>query len=88
MSPSEKALLFDEDDIGYGYSGFTLIKIGFKEQYMNVEAVIDLLNHEILHQTLHKCIGGKTSSTLDNIQKTIGLRIYWYYPKERRFIVV
>jgi len=88
MSPSEKALLFDEEDVGCGYSGFTLIKIGFKEQYMNVEAITDLLNHEILHQTLHKCISGKTSPTLDNIQKTIGLRIYWYYPKERRFIVV
>lgn len=90
MSPSEFALLFEGDDIGCGYNGFTLIKLYFNaklvsEEY-SVDSIIDLLNHEVLHSVLGSRVNGKTSSMLDNVQKTIGLRICWWHPKEQRLI--
>lgn len=67
MSPSERALLFDEEDVGCGYTGFTLIKIGFKEQWMTAEAVENLLGHEVLHEVLYKRIERDTCHKLDAI---------------------
>lgn len=70
MSPSEHVLLFKETDIGYGYAGHTILKVGFKEQWITPEAVEDLLNHEVLHQIIKKRIGYKESKQLDEIHKS------------------
>lgn len=69
MSPSEKALLFDEEGVGYGYTGFTLIKIGFEKKWASVEGAGNLLIHEILHQVLARRISNKTSHKLDDVHK-------------------
>lgn len=69
MSPSEKALLFEEDDIGCGYAGFTLIKIEFDKSQATVDRVMNLLDHEILHQVLERRVSNKTSHKLDDVHK-------------------
>lgn len=69
MSPSEKVELFNKEDVGCGYAGLTLIKIGFEECWMVEEAVENLLGHEILHQVLARRISGKTSHMLDNVHE-------------------
>lgn len=69
MSPSEKALLFEKPVVGYGYAGFTLIKIGFKKRWATVEAVENLLAHELLHLVLTRRISNETSHELDNVHK-------------------
>lgn len=69
MSPSEKALLFKRTVVGCGYTGFTLIKIGFEKRWATTETVGNLLTHEILHQVVTRCISHETSYELDNIHK-------------------
>lgn len=69
MSPSEKAILFDEEDVGCGYTGCTLIKIGFRKEWATAEAVENLLGHEILHQVLGRRISNKASHKLDDVHE-------------------
>ena len=83
ISPSEVALIFNENSVGWGYVGYTLIKIGFKAGWCTEDAVTDILEHETLHQVLGARIGGKAKDELDNIHIALsfvsedGRRKFW-----------
>lgn len=71
ISPSEIALVFDAEDVGWAYVGYTLIKIGFDTKWFTEDCVVDLLTHEVLHQVLRARISGESNEKLDNIHKSI-----------------
>jgi hypothetical protein len=66
---SEIRMMFPECIAG-GYTGFVQIKIFALPNCSDCEeCAIELLNHEILHQTLDKVIGGEAKVKLDKIHK-------------------
>ena len=69
MSNSEREILFEKNSAGYGYNGYTIIKIGFETGRCTINAVADLINHETLHQILYNRINSDADKKLDNIHK-------------------
>lgn len=67
MSSSERWAYFMDKHVGGGFCGYTTIKIFYKENWCSLEAVIDLIKHEALHQVLRKHIGYDACKALDNV---------------------
>ena len=85
MTNSEKRWWFpDADFAGGGYAGLAQIKIFMKEKYFTLHGVVDIVNHEVLHQVLRSRISSKACHQLDNIQMAFydkGIIIEFYNPK-------
>jgi len=69
MSPVEKWYVFGDNEISAcGYTGSVFIKLYAKKD-TSKKVIVDILNHEVLHQVLRKYVGEKTTHALDNIHK-------------------
>ena len=81
ISPSEIALLFTENDVGWAYAGYTLIKVGFNSNWFTEDDMIDILVHETLHQVLRARVSEKANEQLDNIHKLLSYSFNKHLPK-------
>jgi len=69
MSKSERKFFFEDEIVGGGYNGYTIIRLFFETKWHSTRAIEELIIHEVLHQVLYERISSKAYHMLDNVHK-------------------